>query len=120
EARRVLEQLLRTFPHGARVPRALYDLAQLELAQGDTDAGNRRLDALVRTYPASGPAPAALRRYLESLAVNGEPAVRAYLEALAPRAASTELAQHIDYEHARSHEREGQLEAARDEYLRIA
>jgi TolA-binding protein len=120
DARRVLDQLLRAFPHGARAPRALYDLAQLELAQGDADAGNRALDGLVRTYPDSGVAPAALRRYIEGLAASGEPAVRAYLESLAPRASKTELAQHVDYEHARSLEREGALEAARAEYLRIA
>jgi TolA-binding protein len=120
EAQRVLGNLLHTFPHGARAPRAIYDLARLELAQGDADAGNRTLDALVRTYPDSGLAPAALRQYLGALAASGEPAVRAYLEALAPRVSSTELAQHVDYEHARSHEHQAELEAARDEYVRLA
>jgi TolA-binding protein len=120
EAHRALAELLRTFPAGARAPRALYDLAQLELSQGNSDEGNRMLDELVRKYPDSGVAPAALRRYLAALAAQGEPAVRAYLEALAPRVAKTELSQYVGYEHARSHERQGALDAAREEYLRIA
>jgi len=120
DARAVLERLLHAFPAGARAPRALYDLAVLDLEQGRTDQGNRGLDEIVRRYPNSGPAPAALRRLVAELDARGESAVRAYLEALAPRVSSTELAQYVDYEHARSREREGDLAAARAEYLSLA
>ncbi len=120
EARAVLEGLLRAFPRGARAPRALYDLALLALEQGDRETGSRMLDALLRTHPESGVSPEALRRYLDVLSADGEAAVRAYLEALAPRTGATELAQYVDYEHARSFERQGRLDAAREEYLRIA
>ncbi|HEX4338039.1 MAG TPA: tetratricopeptide repeat protein [Polyangiaceae bacterium] len=122
DARAVLETLLREHPLGERVPRARYDIALVDLEQGRTDDGQRELDALIRSYPASGPAPTALHRHVEWLldGTGGEPAARAYLQALAPVIATTSLAEYVDYEHARSHEREGDLDGARTEYVALA
>jgi tetratricopeptide (TPR) repeat protein len=120
EARAVLEAMQKTFPRGARAPRAAYDAALIDIGSGRESDGYRALDALVRRYPDSGPASAALRRYLEWLGKNGEDRVRAYLEELRPKVAGTELVQYVDYEHARSLERGGATEAARAEYLRVA
>jgi TolA-binding protein len=120
DARTVLGNLLVTFPGGARAARAAYDAALLDLSRGRSDDGYHALDALVHAHPESGVAPAALRRTLEHVALSGEGAVRIYLEALAPQAATTELAQYVDYEHARSLERGHDFAAARAEYLRLA
>lgn len=120
EARAVLDSIVKEFPNGARAPRAAYDVALLDIDQGHASDGYRELDALIRRYPGSGIAPLALRRYLEWRKESGEEAVRAYLEALRPGIERTELAQYVDYEHARSLERSQALEAAGLEYIRVA
>jgi TolA-binding protein len=119
-ARAVLERLLRSFPRGERAPRASYDIALVDIEEGRTDQGYSELDALVRKYPDSGSASAALERYLARLANDGEPHVREYLERLAPAVGKTALAEYVDYEHARSRERQGDLDGARSEYLGVA
>ena len=119
-ARAALEELLRTFPHGARAPRALFELALLDVAAGDEERAHQRFETVITTYPDSGPAPSALHRMEDSLGPKGEAALRAYLEALAPRVAGSELAQHVANDHARSREREGDFTGAEAEYLALA
>ncbi len=121
DERAVLAELLREYPDGTRAPRAMYDLARLDIRQGRAEDGYRALGELLRRYPESGLAPAALHACAEQrLGEGGEKAVQSYLEELAPAVVTTRLAEYVDYEHARSRERAGDLADARDEYLRLA
>jgi tetratricopeptide (TPR) repeat protein len=120
EARKILNELLHDFPRGARAPRAAYDHAILDIKSGWPEAGYPELDRLLRAYPDSGVAAPALRRYLDALEGSGEGAVRAYLTALAPAVARSDLAQYVDYEIARSLERDGERAAAQKAYLALA
>ena len=120
DARKCINELLHDFPKGERAPRAAYEAALLDIEAGFRDAGYAELDRLLRAYPDSGVAAPALRRYLGALEPSGEGGVRAYLTALAPAVARTDLAQYVDYEIARSLERDGERAAAQKAYLALA
>lgn len=118
EAVVVFDRALADDPKGPRAARAAYDKALTLIALDRTAAGYEALDRMLRAYPESGVAPAALRRYLSHLSDGA--AIRRYLDQIAPRLEATELGEHAHYAYAESLERDGQLDAARARYALAA
>ena len=96
---------------------ALRDLAAVELAAGEREAGLAALDTLVRRYPDSPPARRALLRSLEERSPEN---AALYLEGVAPALATTSLGATAYYQRARLAEARGELALARDGYLYVA
>lgn len=114
----VFDRALAEDPKGPRAARAAYDRALTLMALGREAAGYEALGVMIRTYPESGVAPPALRRYLDHL--SDEPTRRHYLDGIVPIVEGTELGEHAHYAYAECLERDGQLEAARARYALVA
>jgi len=120
EAVAVFDRLLAENPSSPRSARAAYDRALTLIASGRTQQGYDALEAMLRTHPKSGVAPAALRRYLSFLGASDTGAALRYLERVAPSLDGTELGEHAHYAYAEALERDGKLEPARARYLLVA
>ncbi len=116
----VLDALLAASPDGDRAARAAFDRAHLLIESGDPNAGFAGLDWVLRTHPRSGLGPPGLRTMVDHVREQGEPALRDYLTHLEAVVRGTGLDDWVDYARAESLEREGDLGAARDEYLAVA
>jgi len=113
KAEKTYQQLRRDSPRGPRTIRAQLELAQLELDHRDESRGYQLLQEVAVHHPDHGVAGPALQRVLRHVrASQDEAAVRAWLEGLLPSLAGTDLEQLVEYEHARSLQREGRLEEA--------
>ena len=96
---------------------AQYKLAEYNLRKGDPRAA-ADLEAFLVAHPDTGYARAAFVKVLRGKETDAE--ALAWLAALRPRVAGTDLEQRVAYEHARRLERSERSEEAREEYLRIA
>jgi hypothetical protein len=104
-----------------RAARATFALADLSLQSGDEAGGNAALEAAVRSYPSSGVANLALRRYFAALAQQGgDGAVLDYIARVTPELDQTELAEQLLYERARRLEALGRVADARNAYVALA
>ncbi len=121
EAREDYEALEKLAPDGPRAARSAYEVAEMEVAQGDKDRGYRMIEAVMRRYPRSGIARRAMQRYVEHLdSEQGEAAGLAYLRANKAWFDANGLGEDAMYSIARHLESLGQLEQARDAYLQCA
>jgi tetratricopeptide (TPR) repeat protein len=121
DARATYRKLIAESPTGPRTGRAVYDLAEIEIAHGDAERGWQMLDDAVRKYPAHGLARPSLRRLVRHAEeTGGEPAVQALLDAHAAALRGTELDEVVTYERSRSLERAGKKQEAHDAYLASA
>jgi tetratricopeptide (TPR) repeat protein len=121
EALAIYEALAREPAGGERTARVDFDIASLMIERGDVDRGYRRLEQAIVRHPASGLSRTALSRYLSWLGEQrGARAVLGWIDAKEPMLANSELAESLMYQRASELERGGQLEAARDAYLRTA
>lgn len=113
EAERTYRQLRRDSPRGPRTVRAQLELAQLELDHRDESKGYQMLQDVAVQHPNHGVAGTALQRVLRHVKkTQDEAGVRAWLAGLLPSLRDTDLEQLVEYEHARSLQREGRLEEA--------
>jgi len=108
-------------PRGPRTARAVFEVALIEIDHGDPERGWAALQAAVESYPDHGSARHGLKLLLSHMTErDGEEAVRAYLQRQLPRFRSTEAEQQAEYEIARSLERSGRLEEAREAFVAAA
>lgn len=104
-----------------RSARSAFDLARLELKQGNELEGYGLLRAAVERFPNSGLAPRALEEYLGWLEdAAGVPAALDYLQRTGPALGHTELAERMLYLRARLLHRSGRLAEAQGAYLLVA
>ena len=120
EAVAIFDRMLKEDPKGARSARAAHDRALTLVALGQERRGYDALESMFRSYPESGVAPAALRRYLLFIEAAEPGAARRYLERVAPTLDGTDLGEHAQYAYAQSLERNGEIEAARARYVLVA
>lgn len=121
EARRSYARLVQESPKGPRTARAVFEIALMEIDHGDEERGWEALQAAVEAYPNHGSARRGLQALVRHLAErDGEETLRRYLARQLPRFRATEAEQQAMYEIARSLERSGELERARDAYVQTA
>ncbi len=121
DARATYQKLIAESPTGPRTGRAVFDLAEIEIAHGDIARGYQMLDEAVRRYPAHGLARPSLRRLVRHAEEQGgEGAVLALLDAHAAALRGTELDEVVTYERSRALERAGKKQEAHDAYLASA
>ncbi|MGH7272524.1 MAG: tetratricopeptide repeat protein, partial [Polyangiaceae bacterium] len=99
---------------------AAYRIAALRIDHGDPDRGWSELDDLVRRYPSHGVAHVALRRLARHADEEGPAAGLEMLQSLDSSLDSTELAGLLSYLIAQHLEATGQVQKARDAYIRLA
>lgn len=121
EARELYAALLRDTPKSSRAARAAFELADIEIEQGQSDAGYAALERALRKYPSAGMAPSELRRYLTWLEDHGGDArVLGYLQGARESFARTELAEHVEYLFADRLEKLGRSAEARARFVSVA
>lgn len=120
-AQEVYRLLARESPKGPRTARAIFEIALIEIRSGDAERGWEQLQAAVVDHPNHGSARLALAQVVRHLAdQDGEEAARSFLDGHLARFDGTEADQQSEYELARSFERSGLLEKARDGYVASA
>lgn len=118
EARAVYAKLIAESPSGPRTPRAVFDLAEIEIAHGDAARGYAMLDEAARRYPAHGLSRPSIRRLVQHVEDEGGPtAAIAWLDARAAAFRKTEQDEVISYERARALDRAGRKQEAHDAFL---
>lgn len=121
EAAELYRHLVQVSADGPRAVRAIFELAENEIAHGEQARGWEALRAALLRYPNHGSARRALKRVAEHLGeTEGEPAARRFLAQSQTTFAGTEAESQARYENAKSLEREGLLAEARDEYAALA
>jgi tetratricopeptide (TPR) repeat protein len=116
--KRLSRMATETNEHAAK---AAYDLALLRIQSGSEADGYRDLEAFLQRFSSSGLAPVALRHVAQHRdETEGKKATLAWLDALGPRLAPTELAETIAYQAARRADEMGDAEGAHARYLAIA
>src|SRR5262249_28042927 len=92
EAKRVYEKLIADSPQGPRTIRAVFDIAEIEIAHGDADKGCSLLEAAAVKYPMHGLARPSILRILDHTSEHGgDAAALAWLDAHAATFRSGEL-----------------------------
>ncbi len=116
------ERLLTTVDQkSSRAARAAFDHAVIQIDHGNVDQGYRELEAMMRKYPASGVAAAALGRLVRRREDQGNTAAAiSYLESLRSPFRGTELSERVEYAYAEELDKAHRTTAARDQYLRVA
>jgi TolA-binding protein len=103
---------------GPRAPRAAFQLARLQIAHGDEEAGYQALAEAIARYPENGAARRALTHWTKHAAdTKGEAAAREQLGRWRIQLSRSTLLQQVIYEEAHSHWRSGDLKAAHDRFL---
>jgi tetratricopeptide (TPR) repeat protein len=121
EARASYDRLVRVSPKGPRSARAVYELAQITIAHGDSRKGWTLLRSAIERHPNHGSARGALSQWVrEMVRRDGEEGLRRELVELLERVRRSELEQRVKYERALSLERSGKLEAAHDALVKLA
>lgn len=121
EARATYEKLVAESPSGPRTPRAVFDLANIEIERGDAARGYGMLEAAARRFPKHGLARPAVRRLVQHAEDGGGPAgALAWLDAREPLFRGTEQDEIIHYERALALERAGRTQEAHDAFLASA
>ncbi len=121
EAQQIYQELVDVSPEGPRTARAVFEIAEIEIAHGESERGWAMLRAAVVRYPDHGSARRGLTRWVERVAErDGEEQARAMIQQDLPRFSGTEAEQQAKYEHALSLERSGLLEQARDALVQLA
>ena len=121
EAQALYTALAREASTGERSARVEFDTATLAIDRGDVDRGYALLEQAIVRHPESGLARAAVARYADWLREErGMTAVFDWIGAKERVLANSELAESLSYLRATELERNGQLEAARDAYLKTA
>jgi tetratricopeptide (TPR) repeat protein len=121
DARATYQRLAADSPTGPRTPRALFEIADVEIAHGDVEKGYAMLaDAAIR-FPQNGVARPTIGRIVAHVAeVRGEPAARAWLADHAATFRGTDEDQTIGYQIALSLDREGKKQEAHDALMESA
>jgi tetratricopeptide (TPR) repeat protein len=121
DARATYARLAADSKDGPRTPRALFEIADSEIAHGDVEKGYVMLaDAAIR-FPQNGVARPTIHRVVTHVAeVSGEPAARAWLAAHDTAFHGTYEEQTIGYEIALSFDREGKKPEAHDALMASA
>jgi tetratricopeptide (TPR) repeat protein len=121
DARATYDRLIADSPTGPRAARADFDRAELEIDRGDAERGFSMLREAVLRHPNHGVARAAFTRLLRrERTAGGDARVVAWLDAVAPKLAKTELAQQIEYDRALALHGLGQKQEARDALVATA
>jgi tetratricopeptide (TPR) repeat protein len=123
DARSSYEKLTAYSPAGPRSERALFEIAQLEIAHGDPATGRSMLLDATLTHPTAAlarPSLIWLVRDLADSATGGDVKAIELLDRIQPRLAGTELAQRVAYERALAQERLGQKVQAHDAFVATA
>ncbi|RLB52267.1 MAG: hypothetical protein DRI90_22345 [Deltaproteobacteria bacterium] len=114
-------RLIELSPQGPRTGRAVFELADVELAHGDASRGWPMVRAGIERYPNHGSARRALTRWTEHCAsAAGEPQLMAQLDQWLTTLAGTDLEQQVKVERGRSLYRSGKLVEARQQLVRAA
>jgi tetratricopeptide (TPR) repeat protein len=116
EARSAYEKLTAYSPPGPRGERALFELAQLEIAHGDAARGRTMMLDATLTHPKAALARPSLIWLVRDAAASpgGEASAIALLDHIQGRLASTELDQRVRYERALCLDRLGHKQQAHD------
>ncbi len=121
EARRVLTELLASYPKSSRAARAAFDIAQIEIDTGDPSRGYALLEKSMLERPRSGLAPRALAQYASWLQEKkGPDAVLAWLAQSSAKVGKTELGEALAYAKATKLDELGRREQALTAYLDVA
>lgn len=121
DARAAYQRLATESPTGPRGPRAVFELADLEIDHGDVEKGYAMLIAAAIRFPQSGVARPTIRRVVAHIVeLRGEPAARAWLADHAATFRGTDEDQTIGYEIALSFDREGKKQEAHDALMESA
>ncbi|MEM6787158.1 MAG: tetratricopeptide repeat protein [Myxococcota bacterium] len=117
EARAAYLALVEMSPDGPRAGRAAFEAASIDIAHGEADRGWAALRRTLERHPDHGVASRHLTQWAEHTAeTRGERALRQALRSWRALR-DTALWPQVHYERARSFEREGEIQAARDAYL---
>lgn len=121
EARAILVRLATESPGGPRAERVAFELAQIEIQQGDAARGWAMLDDAVRRHPSHGLTRPSIRRLVEHAEeTGGARAALAWLDANAATFRGTEQEEVIGYERACVLERAGNKQEAHDAFIASA
>ncbi|APR75205.1 Hypothetical protein A7982_00551 [Minicystis rosea] len=121
EARATYQKMVAESPSGPRTPRAVFDLADIEIQHGDAARGWKMLDEATRAHPSHGLARPSIRRMLQHAEDEGGPAgALAWLDAHDAAFKGTDQDEVMSYERARALERAGKKQEAHDAYLASA
>ncbi len=114
-------RLIELSPRGPRTPRAVFEVAEVEIAHGDASRGWRLLRDGIERYPNHGSSRRALTRWVEhTAAAQGEEQLVAQLDRWLTTFAGTDLEQQVKVERGRSLVRSGKLDEARQQLVRAA
>jgi tetratricopeptide (TPR) repeat protein len=120
-ARERYEAVARAAPAAEDSGAAAYKEADMDIARGDSAAGWREMDAMLRHFPDDGLGKSAFHRLVRHEdETQGPGGALAYIEALAPVLDATERAEEVAYERAAHFETLGRLDEARDTFVRLA
>lgn len=121
EARATYQKLVAESPDGPRTGRAVFDLAEIEIAHGDAARGFTMLDEATRRNPTHGLARPSVHRLLAHAEEEGGPAAAlAWLDAHDAALRGTELDEVMSYERARALLRAGRKHEAHEAFLASA
>lgn len=121
EARAAYEALLALSPSGARAARAAHEIARIEVRHGDEAKGWVMTHEVVKRFPNSGVARPSLLRYLAHLdEAQGVAVTIRYLEKSHAWYHAHGMGEVVTYQRALRLERQGQLEQARDAFVKCA
>jgi TolA-binding protein len=113
------ERIANAKPAGEHSARALYDLGDLRISHGNED-GWADLERVATTWPREGIAARALQRLCAQKDRADPRGTVAWLAALVPRVAGTELEESVEYQQAVRLQTLGELDAAHAKFLSIA
>ncbi len=121
QVRAVYQRLIELSPRGPRTARAVFEVASVEIVQGDPVAGWALLKAAIERYPNHGSGHRALSRWAaHTSAVGGEEELIAQLDLWLSTLAGTDLEQQVKVERGRSLRRAGKLPEARLQLVEAA
>ena len=120
-ASRSYRLVLTQFPESARAPRAAYDLALIQLAQGERQRGYAQLRQVIVQYQTSAMAGRAFERLLRIIRKNeGTAAALGFLDSVLTQVHEPKLTEKLRYFRAQLLHERGDSQRALAEYLRIA
>ncbi|MBW2456769.1 MAG: tetratricopeptide repeat protein [Deltaproteobacteria bacterium] len=121
QVRATYRRLIELSPTGPRTARAVFELASVEIAQGDGPSGWALLKAAIERYPNHGSGRRALTRWAaHTSAAAGEEQLIAQLDRWLSTFARTDLEQQVKVERGRALYRSGKLPEARIQLVTAA